>query len=840
MAVRQGAVFLGVVLCVLASVSVRAQITVYDVAAQPLETALVEFAEEAGLSIDYSGLRLDGLRSAGTRGHVSREVSLRAILAGSGIAFRFLDDRTVRLFRPRPKAALRPRPAEGKEDGATKAGYIEDLVVTAAKRPAVGFELPVSVSGISSLALADLDTYDLQSLAPHLAGVSTTNLGPGRNKIFIRGLSDGPFADRTQAMVGVYIDEGPVNLNDTNPDLRLFDVERVEVVRGPQGTLYGAGSLGGLYRIITAKPDLQESSARARATVSSTRGGGIGNQLDFVVNFPLLKDRLGLRLTGYGEHREGYIDNIRLDENNVNDLDIYGVRPAIRWQPADNWIIDASANFQAIHYDDSQYFDARLPRNKRANVLREPYDDDFVQANLTVQGRVGALQLSSATAYIDRIVRETADASEGLQFFDELAMLPPEAFIMEDVSDFTGAEEFLEEAQPADAVAYFTRNEIHTFSHETRLQSDAGRRFDWLAGFYFLHRWQTKDRALALAFDIEDARLALREERTETMNDAALFGEVIFRPTEKLSLTAGARLSHSSQDLEYMSEFVLNDGLESVEGQKSNTKFIPKLALRYAWSDNLQTYAQVSVGYRVGGLNINTPPEALPANDGDDTSSPTEQNRAFSSDDLVNYEIGIKSFWFDRKVSLNASVFYVRWFDIQSDQIGDNGLPFVTNVGDASNLGYEMEFSVSPFAGLELKGSVFWNDSELMEDNAYLGASEGDKLPAIAESAASVALLYQFSLSPEWDATISADYAFTGSSSLTFNEENSPKMGNYGILNTRLQVSNDVWKIGLFAQNLTDTQANTFSYGNGFTVLDGQQVTPPRPRTIGLFIERRF
>ncbi len=839
MAARQGAVLFGLILGALANAPVHAQVTIFDVPPQSLVTALIEFAEEAGLSIDFSGLKLDGVMSGGTQGHISRNASLRTILDGSGIHYRFLDDSTVQLFVPAQPQSQQQPTAPVARHTARQADFIEDLVVTAVKRPAVGFDLPVSVSGLSGLVLDDLGVHDFQSLAPHLAGVSTTNLGPGRNKIFVRGLSDGPFADRTQAMVGVYIDETPVNLNDTNPDLRLFDVDRIELVRGPQGTLYGAGSMGGLYRVITKKPDVDDTSARVRTTLSGTKGGGLGGQLDFMVNHPLIPGRLGLRVTGYGEQREGYIDNVGLSEKNTNNLDIFGIRPALRWQINERWNLEASINYQTIHYDDSQYFDDRLGRNQRANLLPEPYEDGFIHLNMTVKGRIGSLHFTSATALIDRTVKETTDASEGLLFFDELANLPPSAFIMDDLSSFAGVEEFLEVIQPENAVAYFTRDDIDTFSHETRLQSAPGHRFEWLAGFYFLRRLQTKDTALALAFDIRDARLALWEDRTETTEDIAVFGEAIFRASDKLSFTAGARFSRNELKLDYVSEFVLDDERQTVNGKKKINKVIPKVAVQYTWSDQVQTYAQVGVGYRVGGLNIDTPLEALVAADPDEPF-PAGRVTEFLSDDLISYEAGIKSYWFDRRLSVNMSAFYVHWYDIQSDQIGDSGFPYVTNVGDAKNVGYELEFSVSPFDGLELKGSFFWNDSELLEDNAFLGAVKGDRLPAISENTASLALLYQFTLGPKWDGAFSADYAYIGKSALTFNEAESPQMGDFGILNVRLQVSNDIWKMGLFAQNLSDTRANTFSFGNSFTVLEGHQVTPPRPRTFGLFLERRF
>lgn len=804
---------------------------------QPLLTALVEFAEMTQLSINYSGLDLSGLMANRTSRNVAPQAALREILEGTNLDFRFIDESTVEIFER--IAARQPRLSDSSNlPGDADGDYIDELIVTAIKRPATSFELPVSVSGISAVALEDLGVYDFQALAPHLAGVSTTNLGPGRNKIFVRGLSDGPFADRTQAVVGVYIDETPINFSDTNPDIRLYDADRVELIRGPQGTLYGAGSLGGIYKIVTNKPELDETSGKARASLSHTEGGGENGLVDVVFNTPIVANELGLRFAGYTNIKDGYIDNVALDLPNVNDLTIYGGRTALRWKTKSDWLIDGALNIQSIRYDDSQYFERGRGRNKRETLLQEPYDDDFIQASLTIQGRFGDVLLTSATAIIDRTIKESADASMGLDFIGDPGSIETDLLAASDLTRFGGAEDFFE-LSPSGAAGFFTRDDITTISHETRLQTENGQRFNWLVGAFYLGRKQTSEGVLGLRFSEDEARIAFTEDRQDKTDDIAVFGEAIWRMRQDLSLTAGLRYSHSTLKLDYASVLATDGSTLNVEDRKTTNKVIPKIALRYEWSPDVQTYAQVSVGYRVGGININTPLDALQAGD-PDLEFEEEVPPDFQSDTLVNYEAGIKSYWFDRRFSLNLSAFYVRWFDIQSDQINDDGLPFVTNVGNARNLGYEVEFAANPFRGLELRGSFFWNDSELLEDNPFLGANAGDRLPTIPENTVSLSALYQFDLSRKWRSSVSANYSYIGASALRFDEETSPQMGDYGILNGAIQVTDGVWKVGLFATNLTDTRANTFSFGNSFTIDVEEQVTPPRPRTFGFFVERQF
>ncbi len=848
----------------LLSVSVQAQVIQYHVEPQALDTALIEFAEEAKLSISFPALDLSILKSQGTKGHISKEASLRSILAGSGLAFRFITKNTLQIYKPK----IKPSPNSAKSVKTIllddRSSYVEDLVVTATKRPETNFGLPVSISGVSSLVLEDLSSYDFQSLAPHLAGVSTTNLGPGRNKIFVRGLSDGPFADRTQAVVGVYLDETPINFSDTNPDIRLFDVERVELVRGPQGTLYGAGSLGGLYRIISTKPDLQETEGKVRLSTSHTKTGGINGVVDAVFNTPIINDKLGFRVSGYADIRDGYIDNITLNEDDTNDLNIYGIRPSLRWKVNERWTLDTSINIQSIRYEDSQYYFRELERNQRDSFIPEPYEDDFIHASLTLKGKIGDVNITSATAYVDRTITETQDATRGLPFLNDLQAASGAGSILQasDLEQF-GVDADFSDFFDFDAIGYFSRDDINTLSHETRLQSETGNRFDWLLGAYLLNRKQTTANLLVLgsADTNRDPEIALTEGREETAKDIALFGEATYHFTDKLSLTGGLRFSYSNIKVDYTAvfaldinllnintnlsttdgpSFILNGNALSLEHENSTTKLIPKLALRYAWSDNIQTYAQISVGYRVGGININTPVAALIASEPEEDTRHQPDSRTFQSDELINYEIGVKSFLFDRRLSLNIAGFYVTWFDIQSDQINSSGFPFVTNVGQARTYGYEVELSARLFEGFEMRGSFFWNDSELTAGNSFLNANAGDRLPTIPENTASLSFIYQFDVSQNWLATISADYAYTGSSALTFDEENSPQMEAYGIINSRIQFADDKWKFGIFAQNLADSQANTFAFGNNFTITQGNQITPPRPRTIGLFIERSF
>lgn len=826
--------------CFAFSQPLQAQSQTYEIAAGPLEDILIDFAERARLSISFSGLDLSGLPSKGTSGHSSKRAALRAILEDTGLSYRRAGRSMVRLYRLKAEGKPAPTEASNRPDAADTAdlGEIEDLIVTATKRSSRAFSLPVSVTAVSSLMLQDLNVNDLQSLSRHVAGFDTTNLGPGRNKVFVRGLSDGPFSDRTQALVGVYIDETPVNLNDTNPDVRLIDIDRLELVRGPHGTLYGAGSLGGLYRVITNKPVLDETSGSIRLTGSSTNGGGENGQIDAAFNMPLVPDKVGFRIAAYLDERSGYIDQLELDIEDSNAITLYGARPSLRFQFDETWSLDLASTLQFIRQDDSQYFIESLGRNRRTGNLTEPYTDDFVQTSLTLHGQIGASKLTSATSYIDRVTDQTTDATNALSFFDGPEDFTTDVFVRSDIAQFGGAAQFLR-VFGNNVLAFFTRNDIQTLSHETRLQSVAGQRLEWVAGLYYLWRQQDQASVLVAGFEDEEGRAALTEDRTETTQVFAAFGELVYHVTDKFSLTGGLRLSRDSLELEYESIFAPTDQNQAIEDKKVAEKLVPKLAAQYTVNDDILAYAQFSRGYRVGGLNINTPLDAIESVDPEGRRD-AEFVSAFRSDNLTNYEVGFKSYWLDRRLAFNSALYHVRWSDIQSDQIGPSGLAFVTNIGNARIWGFELEMSVNPIPGLELWGHVFWNDSKLLTDNPFLDIEQGDRLPTVAKTSFSVSGLYQFEVADEWNAPISADYAHSGETDLSFSRVDRRVMGGFGLLNARIQVSNRLWAAGIFGQNLTDSFQNSFAFGNGFTFTEENQNTPPRPRTIGLFLERKF
>lgn len=772
----------------------------YDIPPMSLKKALGKLARKADLSIAYDDLPMKGYRSGYVFGEIGARDALAMLLSNSPYGFEFVGPDTVRLTlikKPAAKAA--------ETDGSSYDGR-DSIVVTATKREAYAQTLPVSISAISGDTLRLWGARDFDALAPALAGVAFTNLGPSRNKIFLRGISDGSFADRTQLTVGVYLDDTPIIFNDTNPDLRLIDVDRVEVVRGPQGSLYGNGSIGGVIRIITNKPDLHDYSGRVRAAASGTEDGGANATFDGAVNLPLVPGRLGVRASGYYEKASGYIDDVALGVDDVNESAIYGGRLAVRATLSQRWMLDVAANVQSVDLADTQYVFEDLGGLRRANSEREPYSDEFRHFSITATGELDNAKVTSSSAFIDR---------DTTSVFDATAALP--ALIGD-----------------ADAKAtYRTNDAIRSFNHETRIVSDNGGEFNWLAGVYFARR--TEDIGARLIVDsVSPISLPFFSTRRDSLWEGAFFGEASYKLRKDLTLTAGLRWSYTNYQVHVDSGGSVNAGPEVIDDSRTRTSLTPKLSLSYQPTDTVMVYVLTARGTRIGGFNVNTPLAALTPIASD------EEVDIFEPDELWNTELGVKSSWFDGDLVLNAAAFYVRWSRIQTDQILPNGFSYIANAGKARNYGFEVEANARPFRFLEIAAALSVNNPELTRANPFLGAQVGDTLPNIAAVTGSIAAAIEVPLADQWTGRFSADYRYIGRSYLTFAEEAAPRMGDYQTGDLRASARRERLNIGVFADNFWNSHGDTFAFGNPFSLASEKQATPIRPRTIGAFVEVDF
>ena len=820
----------------IATAQERASQSYYSIEEKSVGQALAKFAIGTRISVTYSGLDLSGYLSPPIIGRLSPAEALDRILSNTPFTHEFIGSDTVRLVLkpeeqvtpPAPRREERPAPLPAR----TRQVLIEpiedeersfaEIVVTARKRPELLGDLPLSVSVIGAAQLERTGARDFSDIQPLAAGITSTNLGTSRNKIFVRGISDGAFADRTQSTVGVYLDETPIVFSDTNPDLRLVDIERIEIVRGPQGTLFGSGSIGGVYRTITKKPVLNEVEGSLGFTQSFTKDGGANYQADGVVNIPLWRDRAAVRASVYYEDTSGFIDNVTTGATDINDNEVYGGRLASRVLLTGDWALDASISKQTVELADAQYTVEGVGELSRDSALAEPYRDDFNHTAITLTGSSGAIDITSSTAVIIRDTENTQDAT----------------FALPAITDIIGSTGISR-----------SDNEIWTVNHETRASYSSGVRISWLLGAFVSRREEDLDSEIIITG--LGGPSPVFTSRDDTVNEYAIFGEASYAVTDKLKVSAGLRWSLADISVDIQSGGVSNTGPVTFFQSTTDNFFSPKFAVSYEFADDLFVFAQASNGERTGGVNVNSPLAAvvLPDDEDEDEGSETGELEGlddetsittFTPDRLWNTEVGIRSNWLGGLFSVNASVFHVNWSDVQTDQILPTGFSFIANAGDARNFGIEAELIVRPTDNLEISGNLFWNDPDLSSANPFLGAEAGDSLPNISSFSAATSTSWSFPILKEWNGVLTGDYAFVGRSLLTFGAAGSPEMGDYHVGNLRLTAQNDRIRLGLFADNVLNEDANTFAFGNPFSLAAAGQATPLRPRTLGFFLEYAF
>jgi len=776
----------------------------FDISARPLAAALNDFARQADISISHSALSFGDRRSRDLIGYYTLEDGLTRLLEATGFSYRVLDPQTIRITRRIAPTAPSPKTAAA----LVRRPQIEEITVTTTKRAGMVQSLPYYIAAATGAQLEALGAQGSNDVALRIAGVTVTNLGLGRNKVILRGLSDGPFTGRTQSTVGLYLDDVRITYNLPDPGIRLFDVERVEVLRGPQGTLYGAGSLGGIYRIVTNKPVLDGVAASAFTSMASTRGGGLSREGRAMLNIPVIKGVLGLRAVGYVQREAGYIDDIRLGLNNVNKTTVRGGRLGALWRLSDVWSVTGTVMAQTIAADDTQYYDAALGPLKRANFLREPYHNSFLQAALTVNGDFSWANLVSSTAYIHHRIHNIFDATLAVPVITGL---------------------------PAVTSPFSEDRYVKALVHETRLVSADGGRFDWLVGIFVAHREEVFDASLNIpgsgtALGLGASDVVFFEFRDSIINEAALFGEATWFLTERLSITGGARWFYSENKLSSLKGTNIDEIQAQADGRRSRARVTPKVVLGFQANRDILIYGQLSEGYRVGGINLSAPAVRDGGGSGDDEGNAI----SFPSDTLLNFELGVKSRFFGRRLIINAAAYYILWNKIQSDQLRPDGFRFVLTAGDARITGLELDVRFRQSRHLTVRGNLSWNASRLTKINPALGTKVDNRLPNVPLFSAGLSMQYAMRLADGFDGSLSADYAYVGASSLLFDKNNSPRMGGYSLANIRFGLRHGSWRATVSVENIGNAQADSFSFGNPFSLNTIRQVTPLRPRTIGV------
>jgi len=641
----------------------------------------------------------------------------------------------------------------------------------------------------------------------------------------MRGLSDGAFTGRARSTVGTYLDDVPINYNAPNPDLRLVDVARVETVRGPQGALYGSGALSGVYRIVTNKPDFADFSAAAAVSASDTHGGSPSYEAEGSTNLPILDGRGAIRAAGYYELLGGYLDNVDLRLSDVDKTSRTGGRLAVGLQTSDNWRLDISGAYQRLNSQDSQYTTVGAGRNRRTNSVRESHDNDFGELAVSLHGHLPWADISSATAF----VRHDFDSQY-------------------DANALTGTAAFATAFQltTADQVVYLELARISRIVQDITISSSGSGPWRWLAGAYASASVERTPSFLMVTSPPlvtggpPRAVRAYSEDRRDTFQDLAVYGEASLTLAPKWTVSAGARAFHNR--LKTRSDIDVEGLLGSrvVANRRSFSGVSPKISLQYETRSGGLVYGLYSEGYRAGGVNSGG---FLPV---------SRLRSTFAPDRLRNFELGAKGRFLDDRLAARAAAYFDLWDNIQSDQYRPNGLAYTANVGDAQIAGLETELAYDLTSGLSVQANVLFAEPRFTRTNPdFIAPSTtqlGVGLPGAPRTAGGLLVRYERPLRGAYTLRLVGQASYIGSSRLTYVENDATKTGSYIEARLSAEIAANHWIAGLFISNPTDASGDTFAYGNPFTfgaptasdAARVRQVTPQRPRTLGLRLSADF
>lgn len=694
---------------------------------------------------------------------------------------------------------------------AQDASVLDEIIVTATRRSLRLSDVPLSIQAISGADLERQGAVNFADYGRTVAGVSFIDAGPGRSQIFIRGVSTGGDVDTgKESTVGVYIDETPVTEGSSQPDLKLYDIDHIEVLRGPQGSLYGSGSLGGTVRVLTKQPDFNGFGGYVQALGSSTHEGGSNGAVNGWVNLPI-NDKLALRAVAYTLHNDGFLDNGFSSARDINDEDTYGGRLALRFQPTEALNVVLTGLYQRSDIGAYNRVTDHFPDLVIDQSAPEPSIDQHSIVNLKVDWNLGFAKLTSSTSHFDRRRRFEND----IDYFLEAGFGIPRGY---------------------SPLTY----EAATTSQELRLASNGEGRLQWVAGAFYLNRDDGFNQTINILGTPPAAtpggNLYYADTRLNTEQIAG-FGEVSYNLSAALTATVGLRVSKTSRGTLAVRDGPALGGRSEIPGDFDETSTTPKFNLSFKPNENSLVYVQAAKGFRIGGINPGLPPCGV--------GCTVSVGDTFGSDTLWNYEAGAKLDLLDRRLNITAAAFYIDWTDIQLNVSRGDGFNGFMNAGDATTSGFEIEASGRVSEHLRLGGQVTFTNAQL--DNLTPGvmgvAADGDRLPDVAR--------WNAAANAEWGAAVFGDGYVYLRGDLQYVGDRVSSLGAaslplkaYTLVNLRVGLEMGGFEGAIFVTNLADERAE-LSRNQVAGVRDGSPIVFDRytinvPRTVGVSLSRRF
>lgn len=789
--------------------------------------------------------------------------------------------------------------------GAAQA-QLEEVIVTATKRAQSAQDIPVAVSALSSEGIKDLNVGNFDDYLRFLPNLTSGGRGPGQSTIYVRGMAVEPItvmlsgAQGSVPNVALYLDEQPVTAPGRNLDVYAADLERVEVLAGPQGTLFGASSQAGTVRLITNKPDPVNFDAGFDASVGATKDGSESYTTEAFINVPVIENVFALRGAFYNVHRGGYIDNVRgtfttdpsinpdsavgagyasyetadnsqLAEEDFNDSGYLGFRIGGKWFINENWDVLVQHTRQQIDADGVFDYDPEVGDLEVERFFPDELEDDFNQTAWTVEGRLNALSLLYTGAYLDREVQQSIDYTGynnagGFIDYYTCTYSNPDYIVNYGIDPQFITPGGRECKTP---VKGFIGQQDHTrTTHEFRINTPEDQALRLTAGvFYDDVEIETLDdfyytavddigfapnAPISTARNIDDStrppEVAFFNDITRTEEQIAVFGELTYDITSRLSATLGLRWYDLETDYYGSSNFadgIFQGSVNTDRGRDYDVSgghtdepleeddIIPKVNVSYTWTDDVLVYATYAEGFRPGGWNRGGGLDSI------NPSFPTV-SATYGTDDVESYEIGWKSQLLGGNLQFNGNVYYIEWTDMQVsrfDPVNVSILTFIENAADSEILGLEADAVWLATQNLTLFAAFSYNDTELtaVKGQAVEIAPVGSQLPLTPEFQGTLRARYEWDIG-DYQAYWQLAGQYAGKSYSSIVEAEREEQDSYATLDASVGIVRDQWRAELYLENMTDERAELYINNQD----DIRRITTNRPATLSFKVSYRY
>jgi iron complex outermembrane recepter protein len=835
----------------------------FDIGPQVLATALTEFARQSHEEILYSPDVVASKLSSGVRGTMPTRTALQVLLKDSGLTFSATPKGALLVGGPSSAVpandpsvgAGQESPKEGKQEPSSsfrvaqvdqgqnstsapvgnslpsareQSVNVEEIVVTAEKREERLQEVPVAITVLNAETLAENNQSRIQdyfATVPGL-GLDGSAQGGGTQYLTIRGLSTGDYANPTVAFL---IDDVPFGSSAllglgyaSYPDIDPGDLARIEVLKGPQGTLYGASAMGGLIKVVTKDPSTTAFSGQVQVQGQDIPNGGVGYGVRGSVNIPL-SDTLAIRVSGFGRRDPGYIDNVTTGQNDLNSVNVFGGRIAALWRPLDHLSLKVTSLLQSTDGNGDSYI------NVDQNL--QPVLGDRRQTGIR-----GATEYHSETRFYAATFKYAGSG------FELVSVSGYGINKLNNGFDYTNF--FTDYARTFGTTGSVEREKYENkkFSQEVRISASLSSWLDWLGGAFYTHETNPLSSQIFYATDpVTGSNVSSIEDDNyspASLTENAVFGDVTTHVTQRVDVQIGGRESWNRQLSNLTSVglttpifFAGPSPFVRPEIRSSGDAFTYLVTPRFKITPDLMVYARVASGYRVGGPNINT--AGVP--------------ESYSPDKTVDYELGIKANLLNHALALDSSVYYIDWKRIQLGLFNtDTGASYTANGGTAKSEGLELSVQARPVEGTALSAQLSLNKAVLTEDlpaNASAFGLSGDRLPYSARVTGGLTIDQDIIHFGTATGFVGGSVNYVGAREGEFQYgATAPRLRfpAYTTASLRAGVRSEPWDVNLYVNNVGDKRGIIGEFFGASVGSLGYSATIIQPRTVGLSASRKF